>query len=126
MTGQNTGEIVKSSKPRTYAAVIEDLAHDRSQISIARSRGVAPRTVKAIAKVEASRIAQRKKSLAGMFENLCEKSLRRASRQVKNATYAQAMVGAGIAAQRMMELRGEGRSDVGLTINVLNMTAPSA
>ncbi len=96
--GNYTGEIVKSSRPRTYEAVIEDLAHDKPVNHITRVRRVTDHTVKAIAKREADRIATRKKSLAVMFETLCERSIRRASKTVRQATFAQACVGAGIAA----------------------------
>ena len=121
--GTFTGEIVKSSRPRTYNAIVEDLARDKSVISVTRARGVSDHTVRAIAKAESEKIAHRKKGLAVMFETLCERSIRRANKTVKQASFAQACVGAGIAAQRMMELRGEHRPDVGLTINLLNLTS---
>ena len=65
----------------------------------------------------------RKKGLAVMFETLCERSIRRASKTVRQATFAQACVGAGIAADKMMALRGEAQQDRGLTINLLNVTS---
>ena len=123
--GTFTGEIVKSTRPKTYNAIVEDLAQERTVVSVARSRRVSDNTVRGIAKVEAERIARRKKTLACMFETLAERSIRRANKTVGQASFAQACVGAGIAAQRMMELRGEHRSDVGLTINLLNLTSGS-
>jgi hypothetical protein len=80
----------------------------------------------AIRQSDAQRIATIKTKLATMFDKLCESSIRRAQRKVGSATYAQACVGAGISAQRAMELRGELQSDRGLTINLLNLTGGSA
>jgi hypothetical protein len=80
----------------------------------------------AVRQSDAQRIATVKTKLARMFDTLCERSIRRANKTVKDATYAQACVGAGISAQRAMELRGELQSDRGLTINLLNLTGGSA
>ncbi len=121
--GTFTGELVKSSRPRTYDGIIDDLARDKPAIRIAREHRVSNNTVNAIAKRETERIARRKKTLAVMFETICEKSVRRATKTVKTATYAQAMVGAGIAADKMLALRGEAQQDRGLTINLLNVTS---
>lgn len=120
--GNFTGELVKSSRPRTYNAIVEAVARDQGVNSIARAHGVSNHTVGAIAKRESVKIAARKKTLATMFETICEKSVLRATKTVKTATYAQAMVGAGIAADKMMSLRGEAQADRGLTINLLNIT----
>jgi hypothetical protein len=124
--GQFTGEIVKRTRPLTYNGVVEDLARDIPADRIARSRRVSDNTVVAIREREADLIADKKKTLAAMFDTLCERSIRRANKTVKTATYAQACVGAGISAQRAMELRGELQSDRGLTINLLNLTGGSA
>lgn len=121
-----TGETIKRNRPSTYKAVVEDLAHDQPVLTIARKHRINDRTVVAIRKREADKITRRKKDLALMFENICEKSIRRATKTVKTASYAQAMVGAGIAAQRMLELRGEHNPDRGLTINLLNLTQSGA
>lgn len=124
--GQFTGEIVKRTRPQTYNGVVEDLARNIPADRIARSRRVSDNTVVAIKEREADRIAEKKKTLAAMFDNLCEKSIKRATKTVGQASYAQACVGAGISAQRSMELRGERQSDVGLTINLLNLTGSGA
>lgn len=121
-SGVFTGELVKRTRPATYNGVIDDLARGESVNSIARKFRVSNHTAMAIRENESVKIAERKKTLAAMFDNLCEKSLRQATKTVKTATYAQACVGAGISAQRSMELRGERQSDVGLTINLLNLT----
>ncbi len=121
--GVYTGQVVKASRPHTFNAVIEDLAHGKSANGIAAHRRVSTNTVAAIARTEAKRIETRKKTLAVMFETICEKSVRRATKTVKTATYAQAMVGAGIAADKMLALRGEAQQDRGLTINLLNVTS---
>ncbi len=121
--GNFTGEIVKATRPHTYNGIIEDLARDKPARQIVAHRKVSDNTVKGIAKREAERIATRKKSLAVMFETLCERSIRRANKTVRQANFSQACVGAGIAADKMMALRGEHRPDVGLTINLLNVTS---
>ncbi len=73
--GVFTGETVKSSRPRTYDGVVEALARDQPATRIARSFRVSNNTVNAIAKAESEKIARRKKTLAVMFETICEKSV---------------------------------------------------
>lgn len=102
--------------------IINALANGDSMRSITRKLSHSPHTVMAIREADQHQIATVKTKLAAMFDNLCEKSIKRATKTVGQATYAQACVGAGISAQRSMELRGERQSDVGLTINLLNLT----
>lgn len=106
--------------------IVRALAAGESAISIAKANGHSNHTVAAIREGEQHRIAQVKTKLAAMFDNLCEKSIKRATKTVGQASYAQACVGAGISAQRSMELRGERQADVGLTINLLNLTGSGA
>ena len=119
--GTFTGEIIKRTRPRTYEGVVDDLAHDVPAYRIAAARRVSNNSVTAISEREADQIAERKNKLATMFDNLCEKSIRRATKTVSKATYAQACVGAGISAQRSMELRGDDKPAIGLTLNLLNV-----
>jgi hypothetical protein len=106
--------------------IVHALAAGQSLRSISKNLSHSPHTVMAVRQSDAQRIATVKTKLARMFDTLCERSIRRANKTVKDATYAQACVGAGISAQRAMELRGELQSDRGLTINLLNLTGGSA
>ena len=99
--------------------IVHALANGDSIRSITRNLPHSDHTVTAIRDGEQRQIAAVKSKLATMFDTLCEKSIRRATKTVGKATYAQACVGAGISAQRSMELRGEDRPAIGLTLNLM-------
>jgi len=103
-----TGESLRRTRPKTYSKVVQLLASNRSINEISHTCKVSEHTVKAVAARNSIEIAERKKELAVLMADMCEDSLEQARSRLKQASFTQAMVGAGISAERLVALTQAG------------------
>ena len=102
-----TGAIILRTRPHTYKRVVRLLSEGVPAIRIARDCKVTERSVAAIAKREREEITERKKSLAGLMSNIAEIGGANVERKIGKASVRDAIIGTGIAIDKMLALTGQ-------------------
>ena len=117
-----TGEIILRTRPHTYKRVVQLLVEGVPAIRIARDCRVSEYSVAAIKAREASEITERKKSLAGLMSNIAEVGGANVERKIGKAGVRDAIIGTGIAIDKMLALTGQMPASV--QVAVVNMPTP--
>ena len=102
-----TGEIILRTRPNTYRRVVTLLAENVPAYRIARDCRVSEWSVAAIKKREASDIAERKKSLAGLMSNIAEIAGANVESKARKAGFRDATIAAGVAVDKYLALIGQ-------------------
>ena len=117
-----TGAIILRTRPHTYKRVVRLLSEGVPAIRIARDCKVTERSVAAIAKREREEITERKKSLACLMSNIAEIGGANVERKIGKASVRDAIIGTGVAIDKMLALTGE--TPVGIQIANIQLPTP--
>jgi hypothetical protein len=112
-----TAERVLRTRPRTYRAIVRQLAEGVPVSQIARLDRVSTHTVRAIRAREAQDIAERKKRLALLCADVSERGFERVEQLVGKGNLRDAAMCAGIAADKLVALTQSGPM-VALQVNI--------
>src|SRR5215470_12904438 len=103
-----TGEILRRTRPKTYRAIASELAEPNASVNgIARRYRVSNHTVMGIREREAKSIAERKKHLVSLLEDVATVGAERMSEKISKASLRDAAIGTGIAVDKMLALTGQ-------------------
>src|SRR5262249_15456495 len=103
-----TGEVLRSTRPKTYRAIARELAEPNASVNgIARRYRVSNHTVMGIREREAKGIAERKKTLAALLANVAERGAERMEEAIGKASFRDTAIGTGIAVDKMLALAGQ-------------------
>jgi transposase-like protein len=103
-----TAERVARTRPKTYRAIIQELANPDAKIEhIARRHRVSTHTVRAIRERERVAIAERKQRPVSIFGNVAEIAAERMEELAGQANLRDAGTTAGIATDKLLALTGE-------------------
>jgi len=103
-----TGEILLRTRPKTYRAIARELAEPNASVNgIARRYRVSNHTVMGIREREAKSIAERKKHLVSLLEDVATVGAERMSEKIGKASLRDAAIGTGIAVDKMLALTGQ-------------------
>jgi transcriptional regulator with XRE-family HTH domain len=105
-----TGRLLRSLRPATYRQIVDFLAEPREHVSyreIARVCRVGGSTIKAIERVEAVSISERKAKMLRQVTRVAERAWRTVEDKLDDANLAQATICAGVATDKMLLLAGE-------------------
>jgi hypothetical protein len=117
-----TGEIILRTRPAVYRRIVALLAENTPACRIAQICRVSEYSVTAIARREASEITERKKSLAALMSNIAEVGGANVERKIGKAGVRDAIIGTGIAIDKMLALTGQTPATV--QVAVVNMPTP--
>jgi hypothetical protein len=109
-----TGTIILRTRPHTYQRVVQLLSEGVPAIRIARDCRVSEYSVAAIAKREREEITERKNSLAALMSNIAEIGGANVQRKIGKASVRDAIIGTGIAVDKMLALVGQTPVSVGV------------
>ena len=115
-----TGTIILRTRPHTYQRVVQLLSEGVPAIRIARDCRVSEYSVAAIAKREREEITERKNSLAGLMSNIAEIGGANVERKIGKASVRDAIIGTGVAIDKMLALTGQIPS-----VNIATIVMPS-
>ena len=116
-----TGEILLRTRPKTYRAIVRELAEpDASVNGISRRYRVSNHTVMGIREREAKSIAERKKQLVSLLADVATVGAERMSEKIGKASLRDAAIGTGIAVDKMLALTGQTPS-----LQIANIVMPS-
>jgi sugar-specific transcriptional regulator TrmB len=102
-----TAETFVRKRPKIYRQVANLISEGWSQRKIARLTGVCPRLTKAIWKRESEEISARKNKLVSLFANVAQLSAERVEQKVGQASVRDAIIGSGVAVDKMLALLGQ-------------------
>src|SRR4029434_7295367 len=103
-----TGELLLSTRPKTYRAIVRQLAETNASVNgISRRYRVSNHTVIGIREREAKSIAERKKHLISMLADVATVGAERMSEKIGKASLRDAAIGTGIAVDKMLALTGQ-------------------
>jgi hypothetical protein len=105
-----TGALLKVVRPDTYRQVVELLAEPREQVSyreIERVCRVGGDTIKAVERVEAATITERKARMLQQVTRVAERAWQTVEDKLDGANLTQATICAGVATEKMLLLAGE-------------------
>jgi hypothetical protein len=103
-----TGEILLRTRPKTYRAIVRELAEPNASVNgIARRYRVSNHTVMGIREREAKSIAERKKQLISILADVATVGAERMSEKIGKAGLRDAAIGTGIAVDKMLALTGQ-------------------
>ena len=103
-----TGEILLTTRPKTYRAIVRELAEPNASVNgIARRYRVSNHTVMGIRECEAKSIAERKKHLVSLLADVATVGAERMSEKIGKASLRDAAIGIGVAADKMLALTGQ-------------------
>ena len=116
-----TGEILLRTRPKTYRAIVGELAEpDASVNGISRRYRVSNHTVMGIREREAKSIAERKKHLVSILADVATVGAERMSEKIGKASLRDAAIGTGIAVDKMLALTGQTPA-----VQIANIVLPS-
>ena len=105
-----TGEILLRTRPKTYRAIVRELAEPNASVNgISRRYRVSNHTVMGIREREAKSIAERKKHLVSILADVATVGAERMSEKIGKASLRDAAIGTGIAVDKMLALTGQSR-----------------
>jgi hypothetical protein len=103
-----TGEILLRTRPKTYRAIVGELAEPNASVNgISRRYRVSNHTVMGIREREAQSIAERKKQLASILADVATVGAERMVETIGKASLRDAAIGTGIAVDKMLALTGQ-------------------
>ena len=103
-----TGEILLRTRPKTYRAIVRELAEPNASVNgISRRYRVSNHTVMGIREREAQSIAERKNQLISMLADVAIVGAERMSEKIGKASLRDAAIGTGIAVDKMLALTGQ-------------------
>jgi len=103
-----TGELLLRTRPRTYRAIVRELAEPNASVNgISRRYRVSNHTVMGIREREAKSIAERKKHLVSILADVATVGAERMSEKIGKASLRDAAIGTGIAVDKMLALTGQ-------------------
>ena len=116
-----TGEILLRTRPKTYGAIVRELAEPNASVNgISRRYRVSNHTVMGIREREAKSIAERKKHLVSILADVATVGAERMSEKIGKASLRDAAIGTGIAVDKMLALTGETP-----TVQIANLVMPT-
>ena len=116
-----TGEILLRTRPKTYRAIVRELAEPNASVNgISRRYRVSNHTVMGIREREAKSIAERKKHLVSILADVATVGAERMSEKIGKASLRDAAIGTGIAVDKMLALTGQTPA-----IQIANIQMPS-
>jgi hypothetical protein len=117
-----TGEILLRTRPKTYRAIVRELAEPNASVNgISRRYRVSNHTVMGIREREAKSIAERKKQLVSILADVATVGAERMSEKIGKASLRDAAIGTGIAVDKMLALTGQLPS-----VQIANLVMPTA
>jgi hypothetical protein len=103
-----TGEILLRTRPKTYHAIVRELAEPNASVNgISRRYRVSNHTVMGIREREAKDIAERKKHLVSILADVATVGAERMSEKIAKASLRDAAIGTGVAVDKMLALTGQ-------------------
>ena len=116
-----TGELLLRTRPRTYRAIVRELAEPNASVNgISRRYRVSNHTVMGIREREAKSIAERKKHLVSILADVATVGAERMSEKIGKASLRDAAIGTGIAVDKMLALTGQTPA-----LQIANIVMPS-
>ena len=116
-----TGEILLRTRPKTYRAIVRELAEPNASVNgISRRYRVSNHTVMGIREREAKSIAERKKHLVSILADVATVGAERMSEKIGKAGLRDAAIGTGIAVDKMLALTGQTPA-----VQIANIVLPS-
>ena len=116
-----TGELLLRTRPKTYRAIVRELAEPNASVNgIARGYRVSNHTVMGIREREAKSIAERKKHLVSILADVATVGAERMSEKIGKAGLRDAVIGTGIAVDKMLALTGQTPA-----VQIANIVLPS-
>lgn len=113
-----TGQVLLNTRPKTYRRVVELLAQGQSVNSIAELCKVARHSVEAIKVRESTGIEQRKRELTYLVSDIAHIGAARVADKIGKASTRDAIIGTGVAVDKMLALLGQGAP---VQVAVVNM-----
>ena len=114
-----TGELLLRTRPKTYRAIVRELAEPNASVNgISRRYRVSNHTVMGIREREAKSIAERKKHLVSIL--VATVGAERMSEKIGKASLRDAAIGTGIAVDKMLALTGQTPS-----LQIANIVMPT-
>ncbi len=111
-----TGEVLLSTRPKTYRKIVELLSQDRSTNSIAAELRVSRRSVEGVAFRQSATIAQRKSELSMMVSDIAHIGAARVADKIGKANTRDAIIGTGVAIDKFLALNGQGNTQVNVAV----------
>jgi hypothetical protein len=102
-----TGERLLRERPKIYRQIVRLLGEGWSANKICKWCHVTRETVRAVERVEAAQISERKKSIIGILGNVAELGAARMEETIGKAKLRDAAIGTGIAVDKMLALTGQ-------------------
>jgi hypothetical protein len=119
--GRYTGQVLLTTRPKTYRKVVELLAQPMVSIdTITRTCKVSQHTVEAIRAREASSIATRKMELSRMVSDIAHIGAARVADTIGKAKVRDAIIGTGVAIDKFLALEGQTPA-----VQIANVIMPS-
>jgi len=116
-----TGELLLRTRPKTYRAIVRELAEPNASVSgISRRYRVSNHTVMGIREREAKSITERKKNLVSILADVATVGAERMSEKIGKASLRDAAIGTGVAVDKMLALTGQTP-----TIQIANLIMPT-
>jgi hypothetical protein len=98
-----TGEILLRTRPKTYRAIVRELAEPNASVNgIARRYRVSNHTVMGIREREAKAIAERKKQLISILADVATIGAERMSEKIGKASLRDSAIGTGVAVDKSL------------------------
>jgi transposase-like protein len=114
-----TGELLLRTRPKTYRAIVRELAEPNASVNgIARRYRVSNHTVMGIREREAKSIAERKKHLVSILADVATVGAERMSEKIGKASLRDATIGTGVAVDKLLTLTGQ---SAGVQVAIVHM-----
>ena len=115
------GEILLTTRPKTYRAIVRELAEPNASVNgISRRYRVSNHTVMGIREREAKSIAERKKHLVSLLADVATVGAERMSEKIGKASLRDATIGTGVAVDKLLALTGQTPS-----LQIANIVMPT-
>ena len=113
-----TGEILLRTRPKTYRKVVDLLSKGESALYISKECKVSRMSVDAIKERESADIAQRKMELSNICADVAHIGFARVADTIGKARCRDAVIGAGVAVDKLLALTGQGAA---VQVAIVNM-----